>query len=193
MFLIKSKAQAALEFLMTYGWAILVVLVAIGALAYFGVLSPERFLPSKCTLPAGIACTDFLIDGTTNTITVALRNGLGYDLIDVSIAAGPCGQGLTNTLNNGEQKIFTTGACSPVLAGGSKLNYELQLKYTNADSLLTHVVNGTITGRVVGSSTTSSSSVCQTADDDGLCDGLDLVFGEGYRAACCSEFSLCCS
>lgn len=27
-----------MEFLMTYGWAILVILVAIGALAYFGVL-----------------------------------------------------------------------------------------------------------------------------------------------------------
>ena len=35
-----KKSQAAMEFLMTYGWAILVVLVAIGALAYFGVLSP---------------------------------------------------------------------------------------------------------------------------------------------------------
>ena len=44
-----KKAQAALEFLMTYGWAILVVLAAIGALAYFGVLSPSNFLPSKCT------------------------------------------------------------------------------------------------------------------------------------------------
>ena len=33
-----NKSQAAMEFLMTYSWAILVVLVAIGALAYFGVL-----------------------------------------------------------------------------------------------------------------------------------------------------------
>ena len=32
---------------MTYGWAILVVLIAIGVLAYFGVLSPERFLPEN--------------------------------------------------------------------------------------------------------------------------------------------------
>ena len=48
-----KRAQAAMEFLMTYGWAILVVLAAIGALAYFGVLSPDRFLPEKCTLPSG--------------------------------------------------------------------------------------------------------------------------------------------
>ena len=45
----RKKGQAAMEFLMTYGWAILVVLVAIGALAYFGVLSPDRFLPERCT------------------------------------------------------------------------------------------------------------------------------------------------
>ncbi|MAH51939.1 hypothetical protein CMI37_39340 [Candidatus Pacearchaeota archaeon] len=41
------KSQAALEFIMTYGWAFLVVFVAIGALAYFGVLSPDRFLPEE--------------------------------------------------------------------------------------------------------------------------------------------------
>ena len=52
------KSQAALEFLMTYGWAILVVLVSIGALAYFGVLSPDKFLPAKCTLQSGLACLD---------------------------------------------------------------------------------------------------------------------------------------
>lgn len=33
----QPRGGAVMEFLMTYGWAILVVLVAIGALAYFGV------------------------------------------------------------------------------------------------------------------------------------------------------------
>ena len=41
------KSQAALEFLMTYGWAVLVVLVVIGVLAYFGVLNPCRFYPES--------------------------------------------------------------------------------------------------------------------------------------------------
>ena len=51
-----KKSQAAMEFLMTYGWAILVVLAAIAALAYFGVLSPEKFLPEKCLIETGITC-----------------------------------------------------------------------------------------------------------------------------------------
>lgn len=37
------KGQAALEFLTTYGWAFLVILVMIGALTYFGVLAPAKF------------------------------------------------------------------------------------------------------------------------------------------------------
>ena len=85
-----SKSQAALEFIMTYGWAILVVLVAIGALAYFGVLSPDRFLPSRCTLPAGIACLDHLASGTDDSILVSIQNNLGYDITSIGVTASGC-------------------------------------------------------------------------------------------------------
>ena len=44
----KKGESAALEFLTTYGWAFLVILVMIGALAYFGILNPG---PRDC------ACT----------------------------------------------------------------------------------------------------------------------------------------
>ncbi len=35
------------EFLMTYGWAILVAICALGALFYFGVLSPDKFVDDE--------------------------------------------------------------------------------------------------------------------------------------------------
>lgn len=38
-----KKGQLAMEFLMTYGWAILASIIAIGVLAYFGVFSPSKF------------------------------------------------------------------------------------------------------------------------------------------------------
>lgn len=56
-----KKGQGALEFLMTYGWAFLVILIMIGALAYFGVLSPSRFLPDRCSLGSEFECDDFQI------------------------------------------------------------------------------------------------------------------------------------
>jgi len=39
------------EFMMTYGWAISVVLAACGALAYFGVFDSERFIPQNTETP----------------------------------------------------------------------------------------------------------------------------------------------
>ena len=41
----KNKGQAAMEFLMTYGWAILAGIIAIGVLAYFGVFNTEGMSP----------------------------------------------------------------------------------------------------------------------------------------------------
>ena len=78
-----KRGQAAMEFLMTYGWAILVVLAAIGALAYFGVLSPDRFLPEKCTMPSGIACLDFTQSG--DTVTLSVQNAAGFDMSGVVV------------------------------------------------------------------------------------------------------------
>ena len=44
------KGQAAMEFLMTYGWAILAAIIAIGVLAYFGVFSPGKLVGSSAVL-----------------------------------------------------------------------------------------------------------------------------------------------
>ncbi|NQV09046.1 hypothetical protein HQ529_04300, partial [Candidatus Woesearchaeota archaeon] len=103
--MVKKKAQAALEFLMTYGWAILVVLVVIGALAYFGVLNPTMLLPEKCTLQMGLYCKDHLIDAENGKINLKLENGMGKDIIIKKITItgdvlpGGCFVGLGNYTN----------------------------------------------------------------------------------------------
>ena len=139
------RSQAAMELLMTYGWAILVVLVAIGALAYFGVLSPDRFLPAKCQLPAGIACTDFKVDAGTSTVTVVLRNGLGFDIDTISVEADKCTTPATGSLANGKQSQFAVTGCT--LTSGNKYSGDVNVTYTNIDTGLTHKIQGTIIGR----------------------------------------------
>ena len=63
-----KKAQAAMEFLMTYGWAILIVLAVIATLTSFGVLNTDIFIPSKCILgTAGMMnCVDFTVAKDTS-------------------------------------------------------------------------------------------------------------------------------
>ena len=53
-----GRAQSALEFLFTYAWAFLIILIMIAALAFFGVLDPAKFLPDKCLATTGFACVE---------------------------------------------------------------------------------------------------------------------------------------
>ena len=105
-----KKAQGALEFLMTYGWAFLVILIMIGALAYFGVLSPTKFLPERCTFGSQFLCKDYLItyDSSSSTvdITLKLQNNLGQATYI-----------LTNTTNATSQEGF--GGCTITIADNS--------------------------------------------------------------------------
>ena len=79
------KAQAAMEFLMTYGWALLAVLVVIGALAYLGILDVETILPERCTFPVPLNCQDHVVN--SETVQLVLLNGAGRGMNVRSIIA----------------------------------------------------------------------------------------------------------
>ena len=66
------RAQAAMSFMMTYGWAFLVVVAAISALSYFGVLDMKESIPSSCLVGPGFACMDY--KATDSTFTLSVRN-----------------------------------------------------------------------------------------------------------------------
>ncbi len=53
------RAQASLEFLSTYGWAFIVIILMIGTVSFFGVSNPDIFIAEKCTFEEDITCVDF--------------------------------------------------------------------------------------------------------------------------------------
>jgi hypothetical protein len=140
-----KKGQAAMEFIMTYGWAILVVLVAIAALAYFGVLSPGKYLPEKCMPSAGIGCTSF--KATTAGVDFVFQNALGKDIVVTTIeTADPaCSATFTTTLVNGASGTFNV-ACS--LTAGSKISTDLTITYDEVGGLTGLKNSGTLTTKV---------------------------------------------
>lgn len=79
----RRKGQAALEYVITYGWGFVVILVVIGALAYFGYLNPSRYVPSRCSLGVQLECVDYrLVEADPDVphngnITLILRNNFG--------------------------------------------------------------------------------------------------------------------
>ncbi len=152
--MIGKKAQAAMEFLMTYGWAILVVLVVIGALAYFGVLSPGRLLPDRCTLPPGVTCEDYTISG--GVLTMIVSNGLG-DTIYLSDFSAESPDGTTKCLTtfvagapvqvaNGGRTTLKTAVCGPdALVERAKQRLQTTLTYSIGSSTgLAHTMDGDV-------------------------------------------------
>jgi len=65
----KSKLQSAMEYLMTYGWAILIIAVVLGALFQLGVFNANNFAPKA---PPG-SCQVFRPNGPGTTSFINLE------------------------------------------------------------------------------------------------------------------------
>ena len=126
-----KKAQAAMEFLMTYGWAILVVLIAIGALAYFGVLSPEQFLPEKCVISSGsgLFCDEFSATAGTG-VTLRVKNILAesVSVTAVSTDSPSCTNSAGGTIAADSTADFAL-ACTGI-ASGDKIKAKITIAYS---------------------------------------------------------------
>jgi len=139
------RGQAATEFLMTYGWALLVVAVAIGALAFFGVLSPDRFLPEKCTLDAGYHCVDYKL--TESQGDIIIKNAAGDEIIITALSIGSCGGTFDTTIKNSKQATFTLTGCD-FGAKGSSYKDDIIVTYRKAVSNFTKEMAGEIVTKI---------------------------------------------
>ena len=123
------RGQAAMEFLMTYGWAILVVLIALGALFYLGVFSPK--VPNICNIPAPFVCQDVKFSDSTLILRVGASgvSSITYVVADAmksTVVRVTCGEG--------------------TIADGSKFSGTIDFGYTLVGSSLTHEIQGSFSG-----------------------------------------------
>jgi hypothetical protein len=71
------KGQTAVEYLMTYGWAILIILIVAGVLAYYGIFAPAGFLgPTARGFGQVQVLTPWSL-ATTGTLTLNIENRVG--------------------------------------------------------------------------------------------------------------------
>lgn len=67
------KRGGAQEFIMTYGWFILVFIGVISALAYFGIFDGKKGAPDVCMVGPGFGCRNY--KATPDTFQITLQNG----------------------------------------------------------------------------------------------------------------------
>ena len=161
-----KKGQAAMEFLMTYGWAILVVIAAIAALAYFGVLDPAQLLPDRCQFPAGMDCIgkaavagETLPAADDGTVTFALRNNIGFDIGANNVETVDDTGGCTSYQLSNDLGVTWLPATGPVVLGTATANVDvgnndrLQVQVSGCDMTTGDKYQGTISVSYVDSNT----------------------------------------
>ena len=161
------RAQAALEFITTYGWAILIVLVMTGTFAYFGVLNPSIVTPERCGTSPEFVCTDFKITSSASTpntnISMILKQTIGKTIYPTNFSCNYQGINDYELASNKAPDIIIGGTYSnfgnswsptnsiqiscfqnipPSLKGSNKIKINYVLKYKTSSSGLEHSSEG---------------------------------------------------
>ncbi|MBS3105971.1 hypothetical protein J4234_06990 [Candidatus Woesearchaeota archaeon] len=156
----QRKSQAALEFLTTYAWAFIVILIVVAAISYFGILRPQKILPDRCNFNVGFDCQSYTA-GLAGNFNLRLRNGLGQTItvtgisLSTEAATGLSGCTIaTPTLPytnwaSGNITDLTWSACNFAGSGfarGDKAKIFVRMDYfdTKAGSVYAHIAEGEI-------------------------------------------------
>ena len=145
-----KKGQAAMEFLMTYGWAILAAIVVIAVLAIY--FRPSALVQNSVAVTPpfyGVA-----ISFAATQIQMEVRNNGGETLTTTAgslsfnnPSAGSCDAATgVGAITPGATQILTFANCN--LASGDTINADVSVSYTRPDSSLEQTSTGSLSGKV---------------------------------------------
>ncbi len=145
----KTKGQAAMEFLMTYGWAILAAIIVIGVLAVY--FRPGQTISDQVIVGAPFYGVGAVVGA--DQVQVEVRNNGGEDLRITAAAlsfntpdSALCGAGAgIGDIAAGASRILTFADCDG-LTGGSTVNADIAISYERPGSELTLTSTGSVTG-----------------------------------------------
>ncbi len=110
------KAQSAMEYLMTYGWAILIIAVVLAALFELGVFNGSNLAPQACIAQAGFVCRNPVY--TANGIGITFGQTTGREYFDSFMFIAAEGEPLNSM---GVPQNFTANDLSKALFIGNLL------------------------------------------------------------------------
>jgi len=156
--MIGRKGQGAMEYLMTYGWAILVVMIVGVVLWQLGIFGGGPGAVNTASGFGKIKPMEPSIKYTGTTLSFSIMNGVGQGIVDANITAAtgdcetvpssvPQSLGGDGTMGAGEVSAETILLCTNKVAGQS-FSTTLTIEYvvTVAGSDITHTETGTIRG-----------------------------------------------
>jgi hypothetical protein len=155
------KGQSSIEYLATYGWALLILLTVLSLLAYYGFIDARALAPDRCDLGAEFSCNDFgfAVDDTQDPDEVTLRMFLKNNLPErVTINTVNCeieqvagtGPGGISIGSQEEAELTCTIASDSVASRRGKIKGTFNFEYNKKDKPFSHEIDGTVFGPKVG-------------------------------------------
>lgn len=147
------KAQSAMEYLMTYGWAILIVIIVAAALYALGIFNPATYTQSTAVGFQGFQVPTGGWQFTSNgQLTLQLRNMAGSNIEITNVTATYAGRerynDTTYQLSAGDTYTITISGF-PLANQGTPYSITVEITYTNLDTGLSGFrSSGTLTGTV---------------------------------------------
>ena len=130
----RKRGQAALEFIMSYGWALIAFILVVGSLWFF-LGGSNYFISENCMMGPGFWCNDFEVYETS--ISFRVTNAQGKSLEDFYIIDPACfSQSQILSLKSQESKIFTVEDCN--LEYGEPYESYPTMSYKFAGSTIDH-------------------------------------------------------
>lgn len=156
-----TKAQSAMEYLMTYGWAILIIAVVLAALDLLGVFNGSAFVGTACLATPGYTCSNPVL-ATNGMLNFTFEQSTGQTLTNVyfACAATPNSIGLPtvspNTYPNTSSTIST-------FASGATEQVSIPNCYTATGAALTSTPIGTPFGGTIWMYASNGNYIAQIA------------------------------
>ena len=150
-----SKSGSTVDFLMTYGWAILIIFVALGTLIYFKILSIDKVMPERCSISLNIKCLDY--NATANGITMTIKNNYPYEIKNLNLTIDECGSKLIIVSLKNSSELNVTAKCG--LDQGKKFTKDILVDYIDPKTNISENLKGSITAMVEWLSVNNSSKV----------------------------------
>jgi hypothetical protein len=154
---IGKKAQAATEYVHTYGWILLAVLVIGGATLYFNMSRTTYLIPLECSFLSGIECLDA---GASDTLlSLVVVNELGFAVSNITLnMTGTCNStanttdgnpyGNPNVLLANQQATFVV-ECQNI--SNMRLEEHIKFAYRNVETDQMHLKAGRLDYSPTGS------------------------------------------
>jgi hypothetical protein len=151
----KRRGQAAVEFLMTYGWAILAAIIAIGVLAYFGVFSPGKYITGSAVVNAPFYANAWNVQadtgGGSSGVVMELRNNGGEDYSIYNVGVSGCGtldlSASPASVTAGSVYVATVD-CAATLVAGDTFKGDITINYRKTGSSVDLTSTGTVAEKV---------------------------------------------